>query len=701
MRKVISLLLCALQMLMLAACAKKTVKDTAPENSGKQNVEMITVPYKSTFYPLSGNFSAVDLARAGNRLLVLGGSANGECLKLCEYSEGSDGYTISDGAELALTGVSGTVRYISADSSGSFYALSEETDSSGKYNYKIVQIDEDGNTVGMTTAQSTFDEQLRSINVTASGKIVLCSRTSVYISDRDSGDFTVIPVEGNGILSASMCGERVIISVFTGSPENSPYYAVDAEHGEIQRMDLTNPYEFGSSEFIELYTGSLAPCSGLDGEYIINTGAAFIECDFDNDSIRKIYEADIFSQSGSRFGSACRLNDDSFAVIINGELTIIGTKEIPYTEKKIIKTAVVGMNAAAAVNEVNASGTEYEYSVETYDAENIDVFLTELISGKGFDLVLFNDKVNTSSDYFDDLYPYIDESPNIAREDFLPNLLECTGTNGQLHQLWDKVCVTTLAARESDVSNYSNFTVETYNMIVARSDKLQAVFDTYMSREELLSWVSEVGISSFVDYESRRCSFDDPAFAELLSWSRSMGEQLAEGKAGLHYGADEVLLFPYEISQPRYFDSIRDYIGGELCFVGFPDGKKGLNYYTCPYSSGLTMAIPKNSQNKEGAWAFIENRLSFENQKTLSSDEGIPVIYKALQFIIENSSNSSDGEKLYRLLENTSYAKNYSDNALKEIILTASNAYLAGDKSLDDTVSDIQSRASIYLAEQG
>ena len=52
------------------------------------------------------------------------------------------------------------------------------------------------------------------------------------------------------------------------------------------------------------------------------------------------------------------------------------------------------------------------------------------------------------------------------------------------------------------------------------------------------------------------------------------------------------------------------------------------------------------------------------------------------------------------LLENTRGADRCSDSQVRDIILECGQAYLAGDKSLEETVELIQSRASIYVSEQ-
>lgn len=51
-------------------------------------------------------------------------------------------------------------------------------------------------------------------------------------------------------------------------------------------------------------------------------------------------------------------------------------------------------------------------------------------------------------------------------------------------------------------------------------------------------------------------------------------------------------------------------------------------------------------------------------------------------------------------LRRTMYAETYNDTELQDIIFELGQVYLAGDRSLEDTVAQIQSRAKIYVAER-
>ncbi len=115
-----------------------------------------------------------------------------------------------------------------------------------------------------------------------------------------------------------------------------------------------------------------------------------------------------------------------------------------------------------------------------------------------------------------------------------------------------------------------------------------------------------------------------------------------------------------------------------------------------------------SSEHKEAAWDFLRLLLLPENLTGMSI--GIPVtkaaFEKNLELSIDEDSSQDylvltreDAEKMRRLVYSTEKMAR-QDDTLTEIISAEAAAYFAGDKSLEDTVSNIQSRASIYVAEQ-
>lgn len=705
MKKIFSIVTVLICLFQLASCGRGAQEANSSTDPKPTSERTASAQYAESYYPFPGDYSVESIARIDNKLLMLGKNEANYILGLADYTESETGrIQISEVEQLSLDLPSSpeeaVVYDITAGGDGFFYILTGTYAENSQNAYAVLKYDSMGNYQERMNIPEWTEKPLRGLNVQSDGKIVLRSSEFITLLPWQGTIINTSQIDGNGILSSTVCDKGVIVSVMTGTMDRSPFYLVDGDSGVLVHLELTNPYEIGSYDFISLYMGSVASCQGLNGEFIINTGDTFQLCDFDSDSCSELLQWNYGESTFGSAGPACRLSDNDYACISSGNVVVTGMEEVPYTEKSVVKVAAVDLENTSVVVEMNNRSQTYDYQIIQYTAEEKDRFLTDLISGNSFDLVLTNDRVNTNSDFFEDLFLYIDNDPDLSRDMFLPNLLESTSTHGQLHQIWDQVNVTTLVTRANLINGRSNLTPADYNEIVTQNDQIQALFDTFMSKRGLLSWLSEVSISAYVDKQNATCHFDDPTFSAMLAWCQSLGGDLTEGVEGSHYDSSEVLLWPYAISRTDYFDDIRNNIGGEIAFVGFPDGGDGFHYYSVPNNTGLTMAIPTNSQNKEGAWAFIKERISLETQLNLNSVEGMPVNYDALKRLAETNAKPEDRELLYDLLNRTKYAKGFADDGLREIIISSGQGYLAGEKTLEETVSLIQSRASIYVAEQ-
>jgi hypothetical protein len=284
----------------------------------------------------------------------------------------------------------------------------------------------------------------------------------------------------------------------------------------------------------------------------------------------------------------------------------------------------------------------------------------------------------------------------LSRDDFIPGILEALNDNGQLYELWEGVTINTIAARAADVENIDSISPWDYQQILEENSQYEAIFQTFMDKENLLKWVSEVAVVEFIDCGTGTCNFDCSTFMDLLSWCEMMGDEIPDGSDGPNYDISQVILSLEPISDPARLKTIRNNFGQPYIFVGFPTGSKGLSYFTCSYNG--SMAIPANSSNKLGAWAYISNRLSMENQ--LNMNYCLPVNRQAALREAEAVLTQDETQQLFDLMASTTGANRCADQQVKDIIMECGRAYLAGDKSLEETVKNIQSRSSIYMAEQ-
>lgn len=706
MRKVFALLL-ALS-LLLAGCGSGTGEPEESDGDTLGTTDTTLRFYAATAYPLPGGYTIAGISRLDSSLLLAGNGDGGAVLGLADYSLTDAGrVTLSETRTIDLEDPDAIVYGTAAGGNGCFYVLTgvREDDDTYQGDFSLLCYSREGALLESVPVSCGPDASIDGIQVGDGGEVVLHGLTkdeSGYVSFVSLFTSQGEPIhtellDGRFILSSALCAEGIVFSGVTA--QTAGFYALlDGESGRLAELDVSG-----------VETGGHSNCQGLDGEYIIDTGERYLEYDTETGESRELLRWPDAAVSEPL--AACRLGEYAFACCTGGDAVyLLGLESAGSQGRSIVNVALIGVDDSA-LNRMNQNSELYEYRASgRYAGGEVDRFLTEMSTGRAPDLVLIGGAagINTDSGLFEDLYPCIDADETLSRDGFIPNLLQTLSCGGELHQMWEAVEIYTLAARSSDVGDGVGLTPEDYNRIVAQNDRYQAVFERYVGRDVLLGWISGVGDSAFVDRENASCSFDSRAFRDLLAWCGDMGDDVPEGSDIPPYDASEVVLMleplqavSFEVAGRRYLSRMERLTGEPCVFVGFPSGGGGFSRYT---NGGVAMAVPVQSRNKEGAWAFIRERLSTEHLMEKDSygyySCGLPVVDAVMRHRAEAELSEEDAAKLYALMESIQYAETFSSSALYTIIREAGEAYLSGDKTLDEAVALIQSRASVWVAEQ-
>lgn len=219
---------------------------------------------------------------------------------------------------------------------------------------------------------------------------------------------------------------------------------------------------------------------------------------------------------------------------------------------------------------------------------------------------------------------------------------------------------------------------------------------------------------------------------------------------------NRALLYSVYFNDFSIYTNTRDaYFGEDISFVGFP-GSGASNATGSVISTGSEIAVSSKSKYKDGAWEFIklvlDNAVGEQDsgnygvaitsdasvaeaadeavKRITSSYYGLPVVKSQLQALGQQATipqTYTDTDGTVQQVDNTYYVGNTEvkvnlitqdevnmlidyfstvdtiaryDESLTDIINEEANNYFKGTKSVDETASLIQSRASIYLSEQ-
>ena len=383
-----------------------------------------------------------------------------------------------------------------------------------------------------------------------------------------------------------------------------------------------------------------------------------------------------------------------------------------------------------AIIRFNNSDPEYKIEIRpvVYNSEEErELMLIELINSGDVDLIDTSllPEGEVDDGLLVDLLPYIDSETELSREDFIPSLLEAMMRDGGLYEYTDKFTLLTMTAPAGLLPEGEGWTAE--KILELSNENPELLFP--MSGDELLQCFMWAATGEFIDRDAGKCSFDTGAFAswlELLktTYERDTGEYRGErlfavwndfvsgaghSVEGSHGGSYAPLGFPEAEGSGSYFM--------ELARPGL---NGGLGYYEAELnlrSSGrnTSLGVMASSEKRDGAWRFMSSFMAGESEPYIY--DGIPVkrdsFEKALENQLERSLKNKQEQKLpYDIFgeQDAEYLRQlvYStdkmvinDPVLLELMSREINAFMGGKCSAQDCASQIQSRVSLYLAEQG
>lgn len=385
------------------------------------------------------------------------------------------------------------------------------------------------------------------------------------------------------------------------------------------------------------------------------------------------------------------------------------------------------------VEKVSLEGLSYTAESTQYDLyEGIYMCVnTRLLASESADLISFSkDQVMErylEKGYLEDLTPYITQSRQISREDYLEQVLECSARGDALYSIPPVFGISTLMGKESELGAEPGWTVEEF--LDWLSQHPDAVTQEGMSKENILDFCLMGTLNEYLSRESGWCDFEGEAFRELLlkinelttdsasHWD-DWWEQLKE-KPAIEQGW--ISSFPHCYSWESMY-------GEPLVYKGYPS-KDGT---PCHYYVGGGLAILSRSTCKEGAYAFWEyyllensrgnlnyytNRQAYEDSMARTADEQWAytkdgkMMYRKLSEIPPETEeedeelewlsamNEEQRDKQLAMLDHMQL-DTLENQAIRNMIHEEASYYFAGVKNLEDTCRVIQSRVRLYLAER-
>lgn len=734
---------------MLCACAGREnnhsettigkIEDGTVENSEAELAETylfkmsdMEVPYKT---PMALSVGAGNIYLYGESRKVSGESGASQESAIISYT--ADGamlgkvYSHQGNVDMNTGAVSGDrIMEMTTDEDGNLLVLIGRTGVAS--NFRLVKYDREGKIV--------WSSQLK--NISAMEYALKCDKENIYLI----GDNQLLICDQTGEVKDRVSGEKgwILQDVYTVSdgcvyvkcvqegfammPTAWQMAELDVESGQWKDyMDAfwksTFEHMIQGDEHYDFYLWDKMRVVGWNvGSDAVEEVVSFLELGVDGEFI-----CDLQKGTGEEF--LVLLQDDAGKASVG---RFVKETDETLSNRQVITLGCFGASGVAKeVLKFNQTNEQYvirvvDYSIYGEEKENWITRLNLDIAAERMPDILslgvnreMPEEAYIRQGLFEDLYAWIDEDPELERSDFLTNILEAYATGEKLYQLPTLFYTSAYAMKTSIIGERDGWSLEDV-LSVAEKYPESSLFEGHIKRDDILYDLFQYGL--FMDEVTNTCSFDSELFIQLLEWMQTIPATTDSKVKFPMQREDKILISCTGMNSFRQFQWLEERTFGEdVTLLGFPGDETGCGLII---NGGVRLAMSAQSGCKEGAWQFIRGFFSEEYQQAVctTSAAKFPVRVDVLEWLGEQelTSTPNEGENGYYLYGeykevppmteedvakaiaylkkvNRVEAMNYE---VYGIVTEEVEPFFAGQKSAKEVAKIIQSRVSIYLAEQ-
>lgn len=433
------------------------------------------------------------------------------------------------------------------------------------------------------------------------------------------------------------------------------------------------------------------------------------------------------------------------------------------SERTVLTYATMGLNYSDRNEIIQFNKTNPDYRIEVRDYSEFNTgedtsagltkLNTEIMAGNVPDILNASGlplKQYGAKGMLEDLWPFIENDAEIGgREGVMEQVFRAAEQEGKLYEVFDSFVIQTVVGPASVVGDQMSWSLAELQSALDMMPEGCAIFGQSDTKDGILSQVLAQNMDSFVDWTTGQCSFDSDTFKSLLAFCNSFPAEFdwesIDWEAGEYEDEYTRILSGKQMLITAYlydFECIQMYktlFGGEVSFIGYPmeDGSVGSSF---SYYNGLAMS--STCKAKEGAWAYIRqlllpdeeaeddeyyyygnfptNKSSFdkmvqwymtpryeedENGEQILDENGEPIMVRRDNWWLSNDleldyyyTTQEEYDQIMELYNAIDTIYSFDEN-IYNIVSEVAGSYFSGDRSLDDTANQIQSRVKLYVNE--
>ena len=683
-------------------------------------VYVYAAPWETPDYDEEGN------AIAGEQSLC------GKC-----YSMKLDG---SDTMEIQLPKVQGQIEQVEPVCSGTTLVLSITYRNQDIYGYAMAKVEEDGTVaapVDLTEELQLGDnEQMEQLLAGKDGRLAAVTDRRIIVLEEDGKRLGEAAPESGYVQSAVCSKDGEILS------------ADVTEDGVTVDVLDRNTFQWKTYQKLEgdVALSSNLLMNGAQYDYYYRDNSGIYGCDAGAKKTVKLLDyaaSNIYTENVS----SIRPIDDTRMLGIADAITSDGAKLILYTkvdpkdvaDKEVITYGAIQLDTDLknAIAQFNHSNSRYYVQIKEYYQESdpemklaldlVSDHAPDIINLSGMSLQQYGSK-----GVLEDLTPYYEKDKEVQITDLIPSVAKAIQTDGHYYYVTPGFRITALAGKTSVIGEDSVWTMEDVMRILSQYPDAQLFYDC--GKEDLLNLFLSQGASSFVDWNTGTCYFDQERFRNLLEFcdQYDSGEPEYEiGQETERIQKNQVLVSPVMIGAENM--QVYEAMYQEpVTYKGYPSDENGGTSFYFP----VQLAMSAKSKNKEGAWEFLRMFLSQQYQAEHvdvrdGEEDMVPTRqdafeqYQKVRMVTEAYTDASnhtilpmnlmisyDGQKEVQLepmseeqmqrfvdLVNETSRATTHEYSLQAIVEEEAKAYLEGQQTLDKTIAVIQDRTTKYVNE--
>ncbi len=453
-----------------------------------------------------------------------------------------------------------------------------------------------------------------------------------------AGCFWPLPGDGLAVLAGAAAGQGAAANTFS-------VFVVEGLDGEAPTW--ADPIPLPDLPSTQTVLGAVPQLDAEQEKLLFATSSGIYSWDRVANTVQEQLSWAAFSVNSINLLAAFQLGDGRFVAALRSQgqenyqlrmLTPLDPAVVAQRQVITFGMQSYGISAAQnaiqdVINAFNATSQDYYVQVVDYTSEaaerqglgygNGAVLLARDVLDNNLPDILMAEEL--SDDLIEkgvllDLYPFLEQDPELSKEDLLPGVLAACEHQGTLPSVLAAYTVLAVFGDAAVVGDTPGWTMEEYNALCAAYPDATPFFK--MTRQDILQYLIFCDGQDFLDYENAQAHFDTPEFVELVRACEAYPTEidyLHDMDPKPHLADRSTLLLPTRLEDWRAILGPRYALGEALTIKGYPtQGAHSGNLIQEQLCLGITISC----QDPQAAWQLLRQFLLPAFQDKIGSDLG-------------------------------------------------------------------------------